>query len=345
MDQPPHDNLTDFEVHPQVLVDKQGEVLTCIVKATFIVPEDGGAPELASPEDMRMIRMADVPWGEPEKSSILFPSDLCVRKPGTDVIVVAEAFAPGGQPAPVIDVAVRVGYLQKACRVFGLRVWESGGRGISAPRPIERIQMRYDYAWGGFDDSDPEKILEEARNPVGMGCVRDGSVLTHKPAPNIEDPAHPIGNFKTRPPPAGIGAIGRHWEPRRRYVGTYDEAWLNDRAPLPPFDQDDRVNVCASPGLWSETPLRGGEEVALLNLRPGGGARQFFLPRVGVEIEFETKGREPEVMVPHLDTVIIDALQLEPNEPMAIELVWRAAIRAPRRMKDTRIFIREPELA
>lgn len=343
MDQPPHDNLTDFEVHPQLLVDKQGEVLACIIKATFTLPEDSSTLELAEEDDQRLIRMADVPWGEPEKSSILFPSDLCVRKPGTDVIVVGEGFAPNEVPVPYFDVAVRAGYLQKALRVYGLRVWEAAGRGISAPRNIDRIQLRYDYAWGGFDDSNPEKIIEEARNPIGMGCVGNPDSLTHQPAPNIEDVANPISNWKTRPPPAGIGAIGRHWEPRRSHVGTYNEAWLNDRAPLPPLDQDDRVNICASPGLWTETPLRGGEEIALLNMRLGGGARQFFLPRVGVELEFHSKGREPEIRTPHLDTVIVDALQLEPGEPIAVELVWRAAVRAPRRMKDARIIIRETE--
>jgi hypothetical protein len=341
MDQPPHDNLTDFEVHPQVLVDKTGEVLACIVKATFELPENSTTLELVEEEERRMIRIADVPWGEPEKSSILFPSDLCVRKPGTDVIFVGEGFAPNEVAVPYFDVAVRAGYLQKALRVYGLRVWEAGGRGISAPRPIDRLELRYDYAWGGFDDSDKENIVEEARNPVGMGCVRDASVLTHKPAPNIEDPANPIANWKTKPPPAGIGAIGRHWEPRRRYTGTYDEAWLNDRAPLPPLDQDDRVNVCASPGLWSDTPLRGGEEIALLNMRLGGGATKFFLPRVELEIEFEVEGRSPEIKTPHLDTVIVDALQLEPGEPIAVEMVWRASIKAPRRLRDSQIVIRE----
>lgn len=341
MDAPPHDNLTDFTVHPQVLVDKDGEVLVCIVKATFHL-EDGPL-ELAPEDQQRMVRAADIPWGEPEKSSILFPSDTFVRKPGTDVIVVAEGFAPGGVAVPSFDVAVRVGHLQKLCKVYGRRVWEAGGRGLSAPGAIEKLQMRYDFAWGGLDDSDPANLLEEARNPVGMGCVRDGNALTHKPAPQIEDPANPIASFKTRPPPAGIGAIGRSWEPRRRYVGTYDESWLNERAPLPPADQDDRINVCASPGLWTDTPLLGGEEVALLNLRPGGGVTRFYLPRIRPEIEFECKGRAPEIRTPHLDTVIIDALQLEPDEPLAVELVFRAAIKAPRRMKDVRIIISEAE--
>jgi hypothetical protein len=339
MDQPPHDNLTEFEVHPQVLVDRDGEVLACIVKATYQLID--GALVLAEEDDQRMIRMADVPWEDPEKSSILFPADLGVRKPGTDVIVVAEAFAPQSIPVPSFDVAVRAGNLQKLCKVFGLRVWEAGGRGISPPRPIDRLQMRYDFAWGGADDSDPKHFVEEARNPVGRGCVRDPSVLTHQPAPQIEDPLNLISTCKTKPPPAGIGAIGRHWEPRRKYAGTYDEAWTNERAPLPPLDQNDRINVCASPGLWSEIPFLGGEEIALLNLRNGGGAVRFHVPRVSLEIEFQVRDRAPIVVKPHLDTIIVDALELDPGEPLAVELVFRAAVKAPRRMKDAKIVIRE----
>jgi len=340
MDQPPLDDHTDFEVMPQTLVDVDGEKLVVMVKATFELRP--GAPlEIPDEESRRILRAVDVPWGEPEKSSIAFPGDICVRKPGTDVIVVGKGYAPNGVAVPSFDVAVRVGPLQKLVKVYGLRVWEANGRGLSPARPIEEIEMRYDYAWGGIDDSDPQNFIEEARNPVGMGVARDPAVLTHQPAPNIEDPAHPISTCKTRPPPAGIGPIGRHWEPRRSYVGTYDDAWLAERAPLPPLNHDDRVNNCASPGLHSDIPLRGNEEVSLLNLVPGGGATQFLLPGVGVEIEFRVKNRAPEVFVPHLDTIIIDTLQLEPDEPPAVELVWRASVRAPRRMKDARVIVRE----
>ena len=40
MDQPPVDNTTDFVVHPQLLVDKDGERLVAIVKATFVRAAD-----------------------------------------------------------------------------------------------------------------------------------------------------------------------------------------------------------------------------------------------------------------------------------------------------------------
>ena len=343
MDQPPVDNLTDFEVHPQMLLDKDGEKMAAIVKATFVMPPDGGPLEIAAEEERRVVRAADVPWGEPEKSSIAYPSDICLRKPGTDVVVVARAFAPRGEPAESWDVGVQVGRLRKALRVYGLRVWEDRGAGISPARPISDLEIRYDWAWGGSDAGEDGSIVEEPRNPVGLGVARDPAVLTHQRAPQIEDPAVPIRSCTTRPPPAGLGPIGRHWEPRRRYIGTYDAAWLELRNPLPPDDQDDRHNLCGSPGLVAETPLVGGEPVGLLALVPGGGATRFDLPRVAVEIEFRVKGREPARFRPYLDTVIIDTLDIGPDEPLAVELVWRAYVKPPRRLKDMTIVVREAD--
>jgi hypothetical protein len=343
VDPPDIDNRTDFIVHPQLLLDREGEKLAAIVKATF--EGDGGDDELTlAPEArQRAMRFADVPWGEPEKSSIAYPSDLCLRKPGTDVIFVAKAYAPSGQPVPWFDVYAQVGSLRKALRVHGLRVWEAAGAGLSAPRPIAELELRYDHAWGGMDDSDPAHILVEPRNPVGLGLARDPNTLTHRPAPSIEDPAQPIASHRTRPPPAGIGAIGRHWEPRRHYLGTYDALWREYRAPLPPEDQDDHFNHCASPGLIADPALTGGERVALLNLLPGGGATRFTLPKLNLGIEFHVAGRQPTLAIPHLDTVLIDLMQLGEAAPITVELVWRASVRPPRKLRDARIVVRELE--
>jgi hypothetical protein len=140
-----------------------------------------------------------------------------------------------------------------------------------------------------------------------------------------------------------MGAIGRHWEPRRRYVGTYDARWLEERAPLPPADQDDRVNLCATPDLIASPPLRGGEEVALVNLQPGGGSTSFLLPRIAPRLLIRIKDRPPEVLRPYLDTVLIDLLANPRKEdrPLTIEHVWRAVVKAPLKMKDARVIVRE----
>ncbi|MDC3956953.1 DUF2169 domain-containing protein [Polyangium jinanense] len=342
MDAPRLNNRSEFLVSPVPLIGKDGERLVVLVKATFLRVPGEGELELAERSQQRAIRGADVPWGVPEKSSIKYPSDLCITKPGTDVIVVAAAHAPEGKAVPSFDAGVRVGPLEKIVRVFGLRVWEAKGSGLSSPRPTTGIELRYDHAWGGLDTSDLLRPVEEPRNPVGLGIARDPETLTHKPAPFIEDPLHPIRSASTRPPPAGLGALGRHWEPRRRHLGTYDDAWRKQRAPLLPLDHDDQSNLCASPGLTAVPPLRGGEDVALLNLTPGGGTTSFRLPRIRVEVTLKAKDRAPETLVPYIDTVLIDTLE---STGVTVELVWRAVFRPPRRMKDAEIIVIEREAA
>jgi hypothetical protein len=345
MDAPSLDNKTAFAVQPIPLLGKDGERLVVVVKATFVRRPGDSVLELCRGDGRRGVRPADVPWGDPEKSSIRYPSDFCIAKPGTDVVVVAAAHAPGGKATPSFDAGVRVGPLEKTVRVFGLRVWQENGAGLSAPRPTTGTELRYDYAWGGLDASDPARIVEEPRNPVGRGIARDAASLTHQPAPSIEDPLQPIESARTKPPPAGMGAIGRHWEPRRAHLGTYDAKWLQERAPLLPLDHDDRANLCGSPGLIATPPLVGGEDVALLNLRPGGGALSFELPKIRVTATLVAPGRDPQKLTPYLDTVVLDALDTPEEVDVVVELVWRAAFKPPRRMKDARIVVEEEELA
>lgn len=345
MDAPRLDNKTDLAAEPRTLMAKDGERLVLIVKATCARIAGEPVLELVPRAERRGIRGQDIPWGDPEKSSIKYPSDLVVEKPGTDVIVVAAAHAPGGKAVPWFDAAVRVGQLAKTIRIFGLRVWAANGQSLTAPQPTTGVEVRYDHAFGGLDASDPERPVEEARNPVGTGIARDPATLTHAPAPMIEDPEDLLASARSRPPPAGLGAIGRHWEPRRSFLGTYDASWLAERAPLLPLDHDDRANLCASPGLTATPPLLGGEAVALLNLTPGGGAVNLRLPRLRVTTTLHAKGRDPETKTPYLDTVLIDTIRVPDTAHVIVELTWRAAFRPPRRMKDARLVVTAEEIA
>ena len=66
--------------------------------------------------------------------------------------------------------------------------------------------------------------------------------------------------------PAGFGFVGRSWLPRISYAGTYDQKWLDEQHPYPPFDMDyrywngapedqqiERFNPASKLELWNLT--------------------------------------------------------------------------------------------
>jgi hypothetical protein len=340
MDTPPLDNQTEFVVHPQLLLTKEGEKLAAFVKATFeILPT--GKLRLAVEERVRPIRHTDEVWEDPEVDSIKYPCDISPEKLGTDIIATATAHAPGGAPVNQFDTYLRVGAFHKAVRIFGLRVWQARGAGLSSAQPLSSLDVRYDFAWGGRDDSDPSRTVEEPRNPVGRGIRAQRDDLTHQLAPQIGDPEQPLRDVSTRPPPAGLGAMGRSFAPRRDLAGTFDESWQEYRCPLPPEDQKDEFHQCASPGLVARPHLQGGEECALLNLHPGGPL-QFTLPHIRLQIEFRREGRDAHpIKRPTLNTVLIDTHCCLSGELPVLEMLWVATTPAPRKMASSLIVVRE----
>jgi hypothetical protein len=269
------------------------------------------------------VRHVDEPWdeGTPEKSSVKFPADTCLRKPSTDVVVVGCAMARGNMPARQLDVLLSVGPLQRQLRVHGPRVWYKGltGLALGPAQPVEAVPLRWEYAFGGMDMSDLKKPAMEPRNPFGRGMACDSSTLIHQPAPQIEDPRDPVQNHRSRPTPAGVAPIPPHVLPRIKYAGTYDDRWQKERMPLPPLDFDERHNQIAPPELIAPSYFRGGETVQLVNLC-ADGPLQFHLPKkfFGVAARADSTGRQE--YRPVLDTVL-----LQPNE-RAFELTWRVAV-------------------
>jgi hypothetical protein len=314
--------LATVEILPQLTASGEGAFVT-VVKQRFQVTHLGKAIRVPGAK----VNVVDVPWDEdkPETSSIRLPSDLCLHKPSTDVIVAGTAVAKGRAKVQKLDVGLRVGPIQKVLRVFGPRIWYRGLVGItlSDPEPFEELPLRWEYAWGGRDDSDPKKPLEEPRNPVGRGVARDPAALLHTQGPAIEDIEHLISTNRSAPPPAGVGPLGRHWMPRRKYAGTYDETWKKTRMPLPPADLDVRFDQVAPPDQIALSYLRGGEQVGMHNLC-ADGPLVFELPRLA----FFVGGRLDGKLVEH--RTAMDTLVLFPGE-RAFEMTWRAVVPAPRR--------------
>jgi hypothetical protein len=337
MDTPPLATATRAQVQLIPQLEKDGSVaLVALIKQRFEVNPDGRTQAVEGAE----IRLADELWNKdaPDRSSVRLPADICLRKPSTDVLVCGSAVAPGRAPTKTLEVSLRVGPVVRRIQVFGLRVWYRAltGYALSEPRPFEEVPLRWELAYGGFDDSDPQQLLEEPRNPVGRGLARDPARLLNTPGPAIEDPAELIKNHRARPTPSGVGPLGRHWMPRRSFMGTYDEKWKRERVPLLPLDFDERYHQLAPPPLIAPSPLKGGEPVELVNLSEEGPLK-FNLPRLSYVVGVATRGAMTEHR-PMLDTVL-----LFPGT-RAFELTWRSTFPSPLgRNAVTQVEIEEKE--
>jgi hypothetical protein len=312
------ENRTPFATALMPLPDREGiETLFAVVKGTFTL-----APRPAVAEAQVPVTPVDRHHGEPASSSIRVPSDFCLGKPGTDVLLHGSAWGPGGRMATQVDVSLRVGPLQRWVRVFGDRHWDTGVAGyvMSPPAPFARMPLVWERAFGGSDET-PAGPRYDYRNPVGTGfhVLAGHKSVIGMPVPNLEDPASLISSTSDSPPPAGFAAVAAHWEPRRSFGGTYDAAWEQRRAPYLPDDFDPRFFHLAPPGLSTIGYLRGGEPVELLGATADGVLR-FELPAVVVGVTY-LLGASPQTKPAVLDTVII-----EPDESRLV-MVWRAALR------------------
>ena len=310
------ENRSPFEAAIYALTEPSGfDSVFTVIKGTF------GLSERPAPADEQVpVNMADEFYGDPGASSISVPSDISLARPGTDVLLIGNAYAPDGRPTTQVDVALVVGPLRKIVRVFGNREWQSAGVGytISAIAPFDTMPLTWERAYGGVDRAGPE-LRAEVRNPVGTGfrARDDGEELESLRLPNLEDPGEPITSWKQSPQPACFAPVAAHWEPRRSYAGTYDEEWQRKRAPFLPEDFDPRFFQLAPPGLVATPNLVGGEAVEVWGAHPSGGLR-FSLPAARLNVTFQVDGRLHERPA-SLDTVIV-----EPDSSRLV-MIWRSS--------------------
>jgi hypothetical protein len=288
------------------------------IKATFNIAP-GGRLMLADEQPPPVL----VPeyFGEPGQSSLRYDSDLLAAKPGTDVLLIAHAYAPHGRPAPTVPVSLRIGQLQKILLVHGDRNY---GRGLTSatttqPQSFTRRPIRYEFAFGGSDlsDPDPKNHCIDERNPIGRGFAQRTAHLVGRPAHTIE---YPTGN-PSATGPAGFGPIDPSWLPRRKLAGTYDSRWEQSKKPLLPDDFEPTFALSAPSDQRTEKPLAGGERIELVNMTPDGVLR-FDLPRISLGCTTSI-GTRRERHGARLALVLV-----EPDE-RRLSLVWQSALRVP----------------
>lgn len=308
-------NNTPYRAGAAPLVDSRGRpVIVAVVKATFTA-DAAGRWTLA--DDPSPVRWNDVLWyPEAPDSSVRYPSDAVPEKVGTDILFAGEAVAV--RAAPYVDVAVQARTLRKTVRVHGERLFYKHGSACAVGRaaPFERRPVVYELSYGGT--SSDGKVVER-RNPVGRGVAATPADLDGKPAPCVEDPRSPITSSEGRPAPAGLGALGPHWQPRVAHAGTFDEAWRKERMPLLPLDFSPRYYNAAPPDQVLDPPLAWGEDVGVLGMREEGAMR-FTLPPLLVVVFGKRADGRTITMRPHVDTLL-----LEPDRAR-VEVTLRAAL-------------------
>lgn len=298
--------------------DKDGwDLLVVWATTTFDLPT-AGAPHVGTlPRSEVLVPppAENLYAGEPGHSTLLMEAPIAYSRRGTDVHCIARAWAPAGQPTTDVQVGVRVGPCQRTAAVFGERRWT---RRMSPghPAPFVSLPLWWEHAYGGAAPGHPKRM--ESRNPLGRGVYATAELAIGEIMPAIEDPAHLMTSPDDRPAPAGFALLAPHWRPRADHRGTYDDAWVQTRAPLWPTDFDERFFQAAAPGLTAPGFLQGGEPVVLVGLHPDGTIA-FPLPTVRLVVETELRSRRDRC-VPALDLVTID------TERGVLILQWRATI-------------------
>ena len=105
------------------------------------------------------------------------------------------------------------------------------------------MPISYDNAFGGADltHPDPKKHRTFLKNHVGKGFHYNltKKAIDGKPLPNTEELRRSVTNPKRNYKPMAFGPVGRAWQPRPKFAGTYDQNWLDNVFPFLPADFDD----------------------------------------------------------------------------------------------------------
>lgn len=322
-------NQTSFAADRAVAWDRNGaEQLVMVLKATWLMAEDGS---LSRKQEQVPVSPTDEFLGDPAASSIIQEAELGPVKPATDIFLTGSAKATAAS-TKVMDIRLKIGKLGRTARVFGPRRWSRrlGRAVITDPEPFDSVPLLWENAFGGTDLSagKDKHHAWQPDNPVGRGfrSKKSNADWMETLLPCIESPQDLISSPDDKPRPVGFGPVGRHWQPRLQYAGTYDEAWLDNRLPFLPEDFDERFHNAAPPGLVAPGYLTGGETVEVTGCTRGR-TLQLALPRLEAFGLVLIKG-EPLITPLPLNSVTID------TDAMELRLVWKGAAGVHGRVND-----------
>jgi hypothetical protein len=295
------------------------ELLVVVIKGTFVLPRPGEAVRLH--EAQRPLVMADTFTGEPGFSAPIDEIDFAPRKHRCDVLLNGSAYAPAGRQVTRQQVSLRVGPMTKSFEVVGDRVWRAGIGGItaSAPTPFVQMPLSYDRAFGGADRRSEDEREHDAYlpNPVGRGWHKHlkSAWVDGQPLPNTEEIGRGVTFPTDKHAPQAFGPLGRGWQSRARFAGTYDERWLAETYPFLPNDFDERYFQAAPEDQQVPIPSQA-MEVEMHGFTPDG-PRSFILPHFDAPVSvFPRRGKQEDL------TALLDTIVFEPGADL-FTMTWR----------------------
>ncbi|XXT23207.1 DUF2169 domain-containing protein [Sorangium sp. So ce429] len=222
------------------------------------------------------------------------PLDESMPKRHGEILLRANAYAPGGKPLGVVRAAVSMdGKLLKEVAVVGDRIWKNGVP--TPPKPFVEKSIRWEEAFGG-EGFKP--------NPVGKGhAPKEGT-----PLPGIEDPRNFIRSMRQTPDPVGLGPYDITWPQRMEKAGTYDGEWLKMYYPGLAKNIDWRFFNVAPQDQQIPGFFRGDEELLLTNMHPDRPELRCKLPAIQLRCFMRRKTRSGE--------------ELQSEVAMRLDTVW-----------------------
>ena len=233
---------------------ERSSILSVLAKRTYQILNDG---RCALVEEQ--LPLIGEPENYPDNQKLLAQdTDLFPFKLFTDVIVKGHAYAGVNQSC--FEAKIQISRYSKSILVIGERtcmVSPTGRLSFSAPKLLDRVPLRYDYAYGGrdsfaeqqyqnplreFEAAFPETFdLEDCspyiypRNPYGVGYLMEATpnAVAQLRLPNLEDPEDSLsperlivgkpGRWPLLPLPQAMDWMNYDSFPRAAFFGILPE--------------------------------------------------------------------------------------------------------------------------
>jgi uncharacterized protein YjbI with pentapeptide repeats len=212
-------------------------------------------------------------------------------------------------------VRVNVGQSSKTLHIHPPRRWEKtlmGHRSVVIG-PLQPLPLNAANAFGGEG---------YASNPEGMGYRADPEAYDKVLLPAIETETQALTQPGGVPEWAGLMPLAPQSELRRRYLGTLDDQWQQQRAPFLPLDTDPRWYDEVAQDQCIDTYWSGTEKWAVAGMHPLRAEVSGQLPGFRPRLFVERKGITPPISEAALD---LDTVWLFPDAQRVL-LLYRAEL-------------------